>query len=134
MGEAQEAALRSGGKRRYRSTEEKRLIVEETLTSTVSVATVARQHGVNANQLFTWRKLYQRGLLEPSVREKKSDELRLLPVAVLDVAEKVEEETAPAVVPSVGTIHIEFHGRVLIRVESGADPVLVRAVLETVTR
>ena len=40
------------GRRRYRTTEEKRRIVEQTLSSRVSVATVARQHGVNANQVF----------------------------------------------------------------------------------
>lgn len=30
-----------------------------------SVSLVARQHGVNANQLFTWRKQYQQGELTP---------------------------------------------------------------------
>ena len=28
-----------------------------------SVAVVARAHGVNANQVFTWRKLHQSGVL-----------------------------------------------------------------------
>ena len=35
--------------RQFRTTEEKRLIVEETRRAGVSVATVARAHGVNAN-------------------------------------------------------------------------------------
>lgn len=46
------------GRRRYRTAEEKRRIVEQTLCSTISVA---RQHGVNANQVFYWRKLYHAG-------------------------------------------------------------------------
>ena len=39
-------------KRRYRSKEERRQIVEETLQPGASVAVIARQHGVNANQVF----------------------------------------------------------------------------------
>ena len=45
-------------KRRYRGLEEKRRIVEETLAEGASVALVARAHGVNANLVFNWRKLY----------------------------------------------------------------------------
>ena len=43
-------------KRRRRSLEEKRRIVEETLEPGASVARVARQYAVNANQVFYWRK------------------------------------------------------------------------------
>jgi len=50
-------------KRQYRSPELKRQIVEESLVPGASVARVARAHGVNANQVFAWRRLYQRGLL-----------------------------------------------------------------------
>ena len=51
-------------KRRYRTVGERRRIVEETLADGVSVAIVARPNGVNANQVFYWRKLYRSGLLE----------------------------------------------------------------------
>jgi transposase len=51
-------------KRQYRSPELKRQIVEETLVPGASVARVARGHGVNANQVFAWRRQYQRGLLK----------------------------------------------------------------------
>ena len=44
-------------KRRYRALEEKRRIVEETLSEGASVALVARTHGVNANLVFNWRRL-----------------------------------------------------------------------------
>jgi len=50
-------------KRRRRSLEEKRRIVEETLESGASVALVARRHAVNANQVFYWRKKYREGRL-----------------------------------------------------------------------
>jgi transposase len=41
----------------------KRSIVEETLQPGASVARIARQHGINANQVFLWRKAYREGLL-----------------------------------------------------------------------
>ena len=73
-------------KRRYRSAEERRRIVEETLVPGTSVAIVARAHGVNANQVFGWRKLYHSGLLgsaDPSsVSEGRPSTVRLLPVSV----------------------------------------------------
>jgi transposase-like protein len=40
-------------KRRYRSKEERRQIAEESLQPGVSVAVLARAHGINANQVFT---------------------------------------------------------------------------------
>jgi len=57
----------SGLKRRFRTVEEKRRIVEETLQPGGSVAGIARAHGVNANQVFTWRRLYQQQRAQPSV-------------------------------------------------------------------
>ena len=44
----------------------KRSIVEETLQPGASVARIARQHGINANQVFLWRKAYREGLLPES--------------------------------------------------------------------
>jgi transposase len=49
--------------RRRWTVEEKRHIVEQTLAAVGSVARVARAHGVNANQVFQWRRQYRRGLL-----------------------------------------------------------------------
>jgi transposase len=49
--------------RRRRSVEEKLAIVRETFEPGATVSGVARRHQVNANQVFTWRKLYQDGSL-----------------------------------------------------------------------
>jgi transposase-like protein len=62
---------------RQHSIEEKRRIVEETHVRGASVATVARRHQVNANQVFAWRQLYRRGLLEVTSSEATSP---MLPV------------------------------------------------------
>jgi transposase len=49
--------------RRWRSVTEKRQIVQSTLGPGASVAEVARAHGVNANQVFKWRRLFESGQL-----------------------------------------------------------------------
>ena len=53
--------------RRQRSLSEKPRIAELTFEPGASVAAVARANGVNANQVFKWRRLLQRGELnEPA--------------------------------------------------------------------
>src|SRR6202049_122515 len=66
--------------RRRWAAAEKRRIVEQTLAAGGSVARVARAHGVNANQVFQWRRQYRRGLLRPGNTETVS----LLPVRVTE--------------------------------------------------
>jgi transposase len=44
-------------RRRRWSAAEKMRMVEESLEPGASVSLVARRHGVNTNQLFTWRRL-----------------------------------------------------------------------------
>lgn len=50
-------------RRRRRSPQEKIAIVQETLQPGMTVSHVARLHGVNANQIFAWRKQYLEGSL-----------------------------------------------------------------------
>ena len=69
---------------RYRTDEEKRRMVEGTLASGESVAVMARHYGVNANQLFHWRKQYQAGLLGIAKRSGTKSDVQLLPVTVSD--------------------------------------------------
>src|SRR3954462_1199478 len=66
--------------RRIHSVEKKRRIVEETFRPHASVARVAQAHGVNANQVFFWRKQYQQGLLGPA-----PPPAALLPVQISDL-------------------------------------------------
>jgi transposase len=107
--------------RRWRSIAEKRRIVELTLVAGASVALVARAHGVNANQVFKWRRDFERGELSEPVSASSS----LLPVMLSGGA-------APQT--SCGSIHIEFPGRALISIESGAAPTLLRFVLESLRK
>jgi transposase len=118
-------------KRIRRTTEEKLQIVEATLVPGASIARVAREHGVNANQVFQWRYEYRKGILPPRAKGARAE---LLPVAL--TAEPscaiVPEITEPAI-PS-RSIHIELPGRALVNIESGVEASLVRAVLESLLR
>ena len=66
--------------------------MEETRKTGVSVATVAQAHGVNANQVFYWRKLYEAGQLESTPglapRDLGAACVRLLPVSVDEGADR----------------------------------------------
>ena len=116
--------------RQRRSIAEKRRIVEETLVEGASVARVARAHGINANQVFGWRRLYVAGRLG----EGKAA-MKLLPVRV--------SESLPVPLPvhgsadlekaQPGTIHIELR-QAQVRIEGSADPALVRVLLECLGR
>ena len=117
------------GRRRYWTAQEKRQIVEQTLSSTLSVAMVAREHGVNANQVFYWRKLYRAGQLGNNGGAEQ--QVRLLPVSVSD-EQPPEPESEGATSPLPGlTINIEFPGRTLVSVEGAVDADIVRAVVES---
>src|SRR5271163_2152493 len=91
--------------RQQRSVAEKRRIVEETLVEGASVARVARAHGINANQVFGWRRLYRAGRLG-----ERKPAMKLLPVRVsesLPTPLPVEHRSAEFPKPQPGTIHIE---------------------------
>jgi transposase len=127
MGTAKSAEVlipESPGKRRYRSKQERRRIVEETLQPGASVAVIARQHEVNANQVFHWRKLYREGRLDAA-----SAATQLLPV---HVAEVLSSQPAAAKLYA-GVIVIEV-GRARIRIEGPVDADNLRLVLERVAR
>ena len=78
---------------------------------------------MNANQLFKWRRAFERGELSES-------SVALIPVKL---SNSIEEKRAPeVVVPAAGgAIHIELPGRAVISVERGADPTLLRTLLES---
>ena len=116
--------------RRWRSLSEKRQIVQLTLEPGASVAEVARAHGVNANQVFKWRRAFERGELSEACSA-------LLPVSVSSAIERESEpaaEAPQAAAAMTGSIHIELPGRATISVESGADRNLVRCILESLAR
>jgi transposase len=147
-----DSQLRS--KRSYRSAEERRRIVEETLAPGASVARVARAHGVNANQVFAWRKLHRDGKLRDrssslvptsatdglpattAVTEISATSVRLLPVSVTAEVEQPPKVAAPTVqsdVSSPGSIELTLP-KMQVRITGQVDAAVVRVVLECLRR
>jgi len=96
------------------------------LVEGASVSRVARAHGINANQVFGWRRLYLAGRLGGS------GAIKLLPVRVRESSPSLA--TAPRSAGSCstslsGTIHIELR-HAQVRIEGSADPGLLRVLLE----
>jgi transposase len=144
-------------RRVFRSRALKRQIVEETLQPGASVSRVARKYGVNANQVFCWRRLYQQGglALRPkdlaSVADLASAHAAgaapaLLPVQVVDVlpvqagAAAHGDAAGTGMYPAnshphssvrtlvAGSIHIEL-GQARLRIDGAADAATLRTVL-----
>ena len=113
------------GSRRRRSAVERRRVVEETLVAGASVARVALKHGVNANQVFQWRRLYRDGKLGVP----PEGAMKLLSVSVADDEELLRPEPTEVASSSSGAIHIELPGEIRISLEGGVDPAVVRTVL-----
>lgn len=136
MEEAASAVCSSPKKRAYRSVEERRRIVEETLVPGVSVAAVARAHSINANQVFGWRKLYRAGLLGPSdtSSEALQGAVRLLPVSIAAEPEPATTQPIPtateAAIAPAGAIELMF-ATTRVRITGHVDTAALRMVLES---
>ena len=118
---------KTGQTRRFRSQQERRQIVEESMKPGASVALVARAHDVNANQVFKWRKQYQQGRLE------LSSAATLLPVKVTDGVSPQYVARRKSRQRNTGIIDIDL-GHARVRIEGRADPECVRAALEGLAR
>jgi transposase len=124
---ARAVAHRESTRRRW-AVEEKRRIVEQTLAARGSVA---RAHGVNANQVFQWRRQYRQVLLAAGNAETVS----LLPVRVTQAPAREAERSSgePEHRTALGTMHVELpNGRVHIIGRMDAES--LRVVLECLLR
>ena len=120
--------LKNEVKREFRSKEERRRIVEETLKPGASVALVARANGVNANQVFKWRAQYRKGRLEVG------PPATLVPVRVADATQPIQTSTRrKSKAKKAGIIEIDL-GHARVRIEGSVDVDCVRAALEGLTR
>jgi transposase len=137
----------ASGRRRLkrRPIEMKRWIVEQTLAPGTSVAIVARRHGVNANQVFEWRKKYREGRLVPGQRQAHAMLAgpELIRIGVIDQSGGVQPVPAAAAPPcskepavmendsADATAQIEFHlpNGIKVCAPAGVDPAALRRVL-----
>ena len=99
--------------------------MEETFGAGASVARVALKYGVNANQVFQWRRLYRDGKLGAAPQSA----MKLLPVSVVEDDEAAKPAPIAYGPVSAGAVHIELPGEIRISLEGSVDPAIVRAVL-----
>ena len=119
---------RSGPRRKY-TVDEKRAMVEETQVHGASVPEVAQRHGVNANLLSVWRRLYRRGLLTSEVR---SDAAALLPVEVATPTMLPTQRAAAPKLPKPDralSVEVEFVGGQRLRIHGTVDRPLLRELI-----
>lgn len=117
---------RKRGNYRQHAVEFKRAIVQQSLTPGASVSRIAREHNVNANQVFTWRKLFKEGLLGES-----GVQVNLLPVGIAaPVAGR--PQSADGVVPT-GMIELVI-GKARLRIEGRVDEAALAQVLAHLSR
>ena len=104
-------------RRQFRSKEERRRIVEETLKPGASVALVARANGVNANQVFKWRTQYRKGRLNVDPLTT------LVPVKVSDAMPRSSLLQAANLSQENPALSILISGHARVRIEGSADPI-----------
>jgi transposase len=122
--------------RHFRTVEEKIQIVTESRMPGASVAEVARRHGVNANQVFTWRLQQEQGVLGRRKRGRPAA-VRLLPVQVgRETRESpTEASTAPPATPvSEGRIEITLADGIRIAISGAVAAEQLRQVLAVLRR
>jgi transposase len=116
------------GRRRNRSWPEalKREIVAASFAPGASVSVVARRYDVNANQVFSWRRLYRD---DPRVAAVPSAS-QLIPVMVTSEQDAVSTQASTV----TATIEIDLAGKYRVRVSSGVDTAVLRRVLDALER
>jgi len=107
----------------------KREIVAATLVPGASVSVVARQHNVNANQVFSWRRRYGEA---SELLDRPPSTSGLVPVTITPEPESVGA-TSPA--PSASdAIEIEVGGDCRVRVGSSFDGRALKRVLDVLRK
>jgi transposase len=105
-------------RRRRWSWEQKRAIVEESLSPHASAAAIARRHGIGTGQLYTWRRqLLKRQLAGPPR------------FARVEVAVEPPRLTGPIASSVAGTIEITLADGTSVRVSAEVDEPALRRVL-----
>lgn len=131
LSQSQEVPVAGSRKGRPNHSEEfKRRLAAAACEPGISVSKLAREHGINANMLFTWRRSYR--------AQQRQEAAVLLPVTV----EQPDPRPAPRPVSSAaaacepatpnGAIEIRL-ARAVIRIEGAVDATTLRTVLDRLT-
>lgn len=96
-------------------------VVERTLRPGASVARIAREHGINANQIFLWRKRYREGTLGESTAA-------LLPIIRVPDVSAGQRHDPLNDATGAGSLLMES-GTLRLRIAGRPDPETLRRVL-----
>ena len=96
-------------------------VVERTLRPGASVARIAREHGINANQVFLWRKRYREGTLGESTAA-------LLPIIRVPDVSTGQRHDPLNDATGAGSLLIES-GTLRLHIAGRPDPETLRRVL-----
>lgn len=107
----------------------KRALAQRACEPGVSVSKLAQEHGINANQLFKWRRHYRAGLFGTA-------DAALLPVAVVEATVETASSVSPPLPAGAATQHgIEIaFADCTVRVGEHADLAMLRAVVGMLRR
>jgi transposase len=135
--------LAKGPRQRYRL-DFKLQVVKETLVPGASVSVIARQHGMNTNVVFRWRKQFREGQLGNG-RLPATEFVPIhvaedvVPMRALPAPREPGSESIKAAGPAVdaktpGLIEIETAGGVKLRLSGKVDDRALRRVLAAIRR
>jgi len=120
-------------RRRYDATF-KRALVERTLAPGASVARIAREHGINANQLFKWRRQFLLGKpVAPAPRDPAPPAISLLAVTIATEEPAPVASTSLAAPSESGRIEITLAGGT-VRIQGAVDTTMLQLVLSNLRR
>lgn len=111
----------------------KQAIVEQTLQSGASVARIAREHGINANQVFKWRRQFLLAEGASALPAQTPPVISLLPVTVVADEPASSAASASASAAQQGQIEIQLAGGT-VRIQGAVDPTMLGLVLSSLRR
>lgn len=101
-------------------------MVEQALQPGVSIAKLAREHGINDNLLFNWRRLYLQGKFGVQPKIPAIEKAELLAVTLTTEPSPLN---SPSSVTEPLTCDIEFTGARL-RLSGAVTPALLRTLIQ----
>ena len=113
-------------RRRVRPEDEKRRIVAETYERGASVSAVARRHDLNANLLFSWRRVM--GLVASASADEPT---RFVPAVI---GSEVEAASTPVPPPPAGAMEIVLVDGDRVIVDRTVDGAALARVIEALSR
>jgi transposase len=134
---AQVEIITRGERRRRWTPEQKRDIVAESYGPDLTPTEVARKHGINSGQLYTWRQEVlgvRAAVLTRAAPRFAAVEVAATPPTPEPAAPVPDMAEVRAASCSIGRIEIVLPGDIVVRVDEQVDGAALRRVLEALRR